>query len=102
MNKVEELLINAGDLGLSLKQLKSKLGISKRCIIHFIYNSKIIEDVNPLIYGSNKSKINVFKSCKNTEYNYIQRKIVKRKVKKIDKIDKIGTIGTINELVTSV
>ena len=45
----------------------------------------MIEDVNPLLHGSGKSKINVFKSCEPSDLNYYNRKrnmyIKKKKIK---------------------
>ena len=85
MNKVEELLYGAGERGLSLKQLKNILLLSKNEVKYFINTSRCIDDVNPLIHGSCKSKIKVFKSCEENKLNYIKRKI--RKFKKIVKVE---------------
>ena len=73
MNKVEEALRNSE---LSIKQLKKNLKLSKNQIKYYIYISKNIGDVNPLLYGSCKSKINVYKWVE-SDLSYIQRKKIK-------------------------
>jgi len=60
MNLIENLIKNAGNNGISIKQLKSKTSLSKRNIKYFIHHSNNISDINPLTHGSCKRKINVF------------------------------------------
>jgi len=77
MNKVEEALSKSE---LSIKQLKKILKLSKNEIKYYIYISKNIGDVNPLLYGSCKSKIKVYKWIE-SDLSYIKRKKIKiRKV----------------------
>ena len=60
MEQIETLIENAGERGISIKQLKFKTKLPKRTLNHFIYNSKNIDDCNPLLHGSCKNKIHVF------------------------------------------
>jgi hypothetical protein len=60
METVENLLLDAGKLGLSMRQLKNETDFSKRTIFYFIKNSKNISNVTPYLHGSFKKKINVY------------------------------------------
>jgi len=76
MNKVEEALV---EFELSIKQLKKNLKLSKNQIKYYIYISKNIGDANPLLYGSGKSKIKVYKWVY-SDLTYIQRKKIKTRM----------------------
>jgi hypothetical protein len=60
METVENLLLGAGKLGLSMRQLKNETDFSKRTIFYFIKNSKNISNVTPYLHGSFKKKIHVY------------------------------------------
>ena len=77
MNAVEQLLEEHGPQ--SIRQLKLS-GLPKKTIKYHIYTSKRIGDASPVMYGSCKSKINVYTLIPPEKENYIKRKrVVKRK-----------------------
>jgi len=77
MNAVEQLLEEHGPQ--SIRQLKLS-GLPKKTIKYHIYTSKTIGDASPMLYGSCKSKIKVYKPIPPEKENYIKRKrVVKRK-----------------------
>ena len=88
MEYIEELLKNANERGLSVKQLKKSTGLTKNKIIRIIFNSKNIDDCNPHVHGSGKTKIRVF-VFKPSNTMYIERKkaIGKRNLKKTELIE---------------
>jgi DNA-binding transcriptional ArsR family regulator len=57
-NPVERLLV---DKPLSVKQIRKITKLPKRTVMYHIFNSKHIIDVDPMLYGSLKKKINVYK-----------------------------------------
>jgi len=59
-NELEHVLKCYNERGLSMRQIKQASGLSKRRINHLIYTSQFIEDTNPYLHGSSKSKINVY------------------------------------------
>jgi len=81
---VEKLIERSGNNGISLQKIHEQTGIGKKSIKWIIYNSKNIEDVNPMLHGSCKKKIRVF-SFKPFDKTYIDRKkVVKYYLKKPD------------------
>jgi hypothetical protein len=86
--EIEQLLENAGECGLSIKQLKSLTDLTKNKIMRIIFNSENIDDCVPYIHGSGKIKIKVF-VFKPNNITYIQRKkmIGKRNLKKTDLVE---------------
>jgi len=84
MESIENLLLDAGKMGLSMRQLKIKTGFSKRTIIFFILNSKNINHIDPYIHGSFKKKIYVFvyKPSESTLINKIKETKVRKNLKK--------------------
>jgi len=58
--EIEQLLENAGEHGLSMKQMKNLTSLNKKKIKRIIYNSTKIKDTNPYLHGSSKNKINVY------------------------------------------
>ena len=83
LNPVEEILKKSGTLGLSIRQLESKLNINKRSVKYFIYSSHYIEDTPPWIHGSLKSRIHVFRFTKEKD-TYFNRK--KKKVRDLEEV----------------
>jgi hypothetical protein len=73
INPVEFILKDLNIKGLSLKGLKRVSGLPKRTILWHIYNSKFIENTDPLIHGSRKSKISVYNYTP-VEMGYFKRK----------------------------
>ena len=61
-NPVEQLLQNTKpvEYGLSMRQIKQQTKLSTRTVNYYIYNSSCIENTNPYIHGSWKSRIRVF------------------------------------------
>jgi hypothetical protein len=83
-NIVENLLERSGIHGVSLQKIHEQTGICKKSIKWIIYNSKNIEDVNPMLHGSCKRKIRVF-CFKSFDKTYMDRKkVVKYHLKKPD------------------
>ena len=82
---MEFLLKEAGERGLSLKQLSDELNIPIKNVKYLIYTSKFVKDTDPYLHGSYKRKIRCYSY--NTEQNvtYIQKKhnikVQERKVK---------------------
>ena len=70
---MEVLLKEAGERGLSIKQLSEKLNVPNKTVKYLIYNSKYVKDTDPYLHGSFKTKIRCFTF---TEQNktYIQKK----------------------------
>ena len=60
-NPVEHVLKDKGPYGLSLKEIEYLLGVDRRRIMHHIFQSKNIDRTDPLLHGSLKKKIRVFK-----------------------------------------
>jgi hypothetical protein len=60
MNELESILKCYNERGLSIRQIKLATGFSKRKIKHLVYTSNFIEDTNPYLHGSSKSRINVY------------------------------------------
>ena len=89
--EIEQHLENAGDKGLSIRQLKKFTSLSKNQIKRIIYNSGTIYDCNPHLHGSGKKKIKVY-SFKPFGFglSYIDRKKLnnKRNLKK-DPIEEV-------------
>ena len=84
INVIETLLEISGNHGLSLQKIHDQTGICKKSIKWAIYNSKNIEDVNPILHGSYKKKMRVF-FFKQFDKTYIDRKkVVKYYLKKND------------------
>jgi hypothetical protein len=77
LNPIEQILKN--EKSLSLKQLKTKSSLPGKTIKYHIYTSKFIEDTNPVVHGSSKSKISVF-NYTNLENSYFKRKLRNKKV----------------------
>jgi hypothetical protein len=75
LNDVERLLKKHGVLGLSVKSLSKILGISRKAVKYQIINSTYISDVAPILHGSNKQKINVYR------YNDIKKRYFERRKK---------------------
>ena len=57
---MELLLQNAGERGLSIKELVKMLGVSRKAVKRILYNADFVKRTNPLLHGSNKRKIRVF------------------------------------------
>ena len=74
---VEELLCGAGEHGLSIKQLKTKTGLSKNKIKTILFHSKNVKDTDPILHGSFKTKIHVY-SFQPFQISYIKRKMIKQ------------------------
>ena len=94
MEIIENLLLDAGKLGLSMRQLKIKTGFSKRTINFFILNSKNINHIDPYIHGSFKKKIYVFvyKPSETTLINKFKvRKNLKKQIEEIETNEVIET-----------
>jgi len=70
LNPVEALLKNAGEKGLSYKQLSET--INKKSVKYFIFTSKYIEDTPGLLHGSGKNKIKVVRYTEKMN-NYFDR-----------------------------
>lgn len=81
VNIIEPLLQDAGQKGLSIRQLTNLTGISKKNLKWYIYNSKNIGDCDPNVHGSYKTKIRVF-VFKPGDKSYIDQR--KRVVKRIN------------------
>ena len=81
---VEEFLKNAGEHGLSIKQLKTKTGLSKNNVKRILFHSKFVKDTDPYIHGSGKQKIHVF-SYQPFQVSYIKRKLMKHVKKDVIK-----------------
>jgi hypothetical protein len=60
LNALELILKDYGARGLSLRRIKMATHFTKRKIMHLIYTSQFIEDTNPWLHGSNKTRINVY------------------------------------------
>ena len=73
LNCIEKVLQNVTRQGLSMKKLKELTKLPKRTIKYHVYNSKFIENTNPWIHGSGKTKIQVFNYTP-VENNYFKRK----------------------------
>ena len=73
---VEELLKNAGKHGLSIKQLKTKSGLSKKNVKRILFHSNFVKDTDHYLHGSGKQKIHVF-SYQPFQVSYIKRKLMK-------------------------
>jgi len=76
LNELEFILKGHGERGLSTKQIKLKFNLSKRQIRHLVYTSHFIEDTNPYLHGSSKSRIDVYNYTP-TEKKYLERRIKK-------------------------
>ena len=79
-NPVEEYLKVFHAQGRSMRQIKGELGLTKRNILWYLYNSKNIQDTNPLLHGSGRFKIRV--------YNYSENSRVRIKKKFTKKVNK--------------
>ena len=77
-NPVERILKDKGPLGLSLRQLCFLMGVNTRRVKYHIYNSMHVEDCEPYLHGSYKSKIRVFNYTPETR-KYQIKKTIKRK-----------------------
>ena len=73
IQKVEKVLENAGRNGISLKKIHEITGMNARTIKWSIYNSTNIDDCDPMIHGSLKSRIRVF-VYKPNDVSYLKRK----------------------------
>ena len=73
---VEEFLKNAVEHGLSVKQLKTKSGLSKNNVKRILFHSNFVKDTDPYLHGSGKQKIHVY-SYQPFEATYIKRKMMK-------------------------
>ena len=78
-NPIEYILKDKGPRGLSLRQLTFLTGVNSRRIKYHIYNSMHIEDCDPFVHGSLKSKIRVFRYTPK-EQKYQIKKITKKKL----------------------
>jgi hypothetical protein len=58
---MDSLLQNAGELGLSIKQLSKLTNKSVKCVKYFIAISDHIDHANPLLHGSCKVRTHVYK-----------------------------------------
>ena len=76
-NAIEQVLKEHGARGLSIKQLKNVTGLSRKEIMYRVYTSNYIENTNPWIHGSGKSRIRVF------NYTPLGLNYFKRKEKKL-------------------
>ena len=65
-NPVEEYLKVFHGQGRSMRQIKGELGLTKRNILWYLYNSKNIQDTNPLLHGSGRFKIRVYNYNENS------------------------------------
>jgi len=78
IKQIENLLENAGERGLSYKQMCKITNFSRKKIQFFIFKSMNIQDCNPIIHGSGQNKIRVFVfkpgDLNNPCLNYIQQK----------------------------
>jgi len=70
LNPVEALLKNAGEKGLSYKQLS--FDFDKKSMKYYIFTSKYIEDTPGILHGSLKSKIKVVRYTEKIS-NYFDR-----------------------------
>jgi hypothetical protein len=73
INPVETILKEFDVKGLSLKALGRVSGLPKRTVKWHIYNSRFIENTDPIIHGSRKSKIQVY-NYTDVENGYFNRK----------------------------
>ena len=78
LNRVETILKDIGIKGVSLRFLKKVSGLPKRTILWHIYNSRFIENTDPLVHGSRKSKISVY------NYTPVQNGYFNRKKKVVN------------------
>ena len=70
---METLLQNAGERGLSIKQLKVLLKKSTKAVKRDIYNSDCVKRTNPLLHGSGKQRIRVFSYTEPTGISLIAK-----------------------------
>jgi len=82
---MEFLLKEAGERGLSLKQLSDELDVPIKTVKYLIYTSKFVKDTDPCLHGSFKRKIRCYTYNSQQKVTYIQKKhnikIQERKVK---------------------
>ena len=76
LNPIESVLQCYNHRGLSIKQLEKITQLCKRTITYHIYTSTFIEDTQPCLHGSTKSKINVYNYTPDAK-KYFQRKMKK-------------------------
>lgn len=85
MNAIQCLLEDAGERGMSIRQLKKITGISKNNIKRMLYSSMYVTDVPPQLHGSLKQKIQVYR-YQASGPRYIDQRLAKsKKVKIIEK-----------------
>lgn len=69
-NPIDHILKDKGPCGLSLRQLCFLTGSPSRRVKYHIYNSMHVEDCDPFVHGSCKSKIRVFRyTTENQKYH---------------------------------
>jgi hypothetical protein len=83
MNQLESILKCYNERGLSIRQIKLATDFSKRKIKYLIHNSQFIEDTNPYLHGSSKTRIDVY------NYTPIKKVYSQRRVKKNHFIEQI-------------
>jgi hypothetical protein len=86
-NLIENVLKVYNERGLSIKQLKEITNISRKSIKWYIYNSNFIEETNPLIHGSLKTKINVYNYTPNKKKPISKRDRSKKEIQVLEVVD---------------
>jgi hypothetical protein len=80
LNPVEVLLKQNGSRGFSRRQLCKALGAKKRTVMWHIYNSRFVEDTNPSLHGSGKTKISVY-NYRTKDEPYWKPRVSAKKIK---------------------
>ena len=87
LNKVEDYLKSNGGFA-SIKTLKKKLNLNKKQVLYYIHNSFCLKPVNPILCGSGKVFIPVFKYFEypNAKTEYYKRLYLRKTIrsKKVD------------------
>jgi hypothetical protein len=78
IERIEIVVERAGPKGISLKTIKRLTGFKLNTIKWVIYNSNNIDDCDPIVHGSLKTKIRVL-LYKPHDTAYIKRKQVDKK-----------------------
>jgi len=88
LNKVEDYLKSNGGFA-SIKTLKKKLGLNKKQVLHYIHNSFCLKPVDPILCGSGKVFIPVFKYFEypNAKIEYYKRLYLLRKTNRNKKVE---------------